>query len=58
MSKCNLLLIKIFSTIEESHRYVEKSLLPKEYGGVMEMSTMIGEFIINTHNFIINILFI
>jgi len=36
---------QIFSSIEESHRYVDKSLLPKEYGGEMEMSTMIGKFI-------------
>ncbi|XP_027839521.1 alpha-tocopherol transfer protein-like isoform X2 [Aphis gossypii] len=34
--------VKIFSSIEESHTYVDKSLLPKEYGGEMEMSTMIG----------------
>ncbi|VVC43913.1 Hypothetical protein CINCED_3A024136 [Cinara cedri] len=33
--------VKIFSSIEESHTYVDKSLLPKEYGGEMEMSTMI-----------------
>lgn len=58
MSKCNFFFNQIFSTIEESHTYVDKSLLPKEYGGVMEMSTMIGKFIINTHTFIINILFI
>jgi len=39
---------QIFSSIEESHTYVDKSLLPKEYGGDMEMSIMIGEFIFNT----------
>ncbi|XP_022176841.1 alpha-tocopherol transfer protein-like [Myzus persicae] len=33
--------VKIFSSIEESHTYVDKSLLPKEYGGEMEMSKMI-----------------
>ncbi|XP_050432293.1 alpha-tocopherol transfer protein-like isoform X2 [Adelges cooleyi] len=33
--------VKIFSTIEESHSYVDKTLLPKEYGGETEMSTMI-----------------
>lgn len=31
--------------MEESHTYVDKSLLPKEYGGEMEMSKMIGEII-------------
>lgn len=46
---------QIFSSIEESHTCIDKSLLPKEYGGEMEMSTMIGEFIFNTHNLIINI---
>nr|BAH71591.1 ACYPI000881 [Acyrthosiphon pisum] len=34
--------VKIFSSIEDSHTYVDKSLLPKEYGGEMEMSKMIG----------------
>lgn len=51
-------LSQIFSSIKESHAYFDQSLLPKEYGGEMEMSKMIGKFIFNTHNFIINILFI
>jgi len=41
-------MFQIFNSIEQSHTYVDKSLLPKEYGGEMEMSIMIGEFIFKT----------
>ncbi|XP_025423691.1 alpha-tocopherol transfer protein-like isoform X3 [Sipha flava] len=39
--------VKIFNSIKESHAYIDQSLLPKEYGGEMEMSKMIGKLIFN-----------
>ncbi|KAI5701424.1 hypothetical protein M8J76_007220 [Diaphorina citri] len=33
--------IKLYSSLEEAHNHIDKSLLPKEYGGEMPMSQMI-----------------
>lgn len=40
---------QIHSDLEEVHKYVDKKLLPKEYGGDMPMSEMIGEFNLEDH---------
>lgn len=39
--------IKLYTTME-SAGHIDKSLLPKEYGGSMPMAEMIGKYILNS----------
>uniref|UniRef100_A0A8D8YZN3 Alpha-tocopherol transfer protein-like n=1 Tax=Cacopsylla melanoneura TaxID=428564 RepID=A0A8D8YZN3_9HEMI len=34
--------IKLYSSIDEAHKHIDKSILPKEYGGEMPMAEMIS----------------
>lgn len=38
-----IFIFKIYNNLDELHKHIDRSLLPKEYGGEMPMAEMIGK---------------